>query len=211
MVKKVLVGIAMFGVLGLGMPVFAGEVALPKTPEDLLAMTDAIRAAPTLDFLNGARLYRYTKDGGLKLLKDGDGPWNFIATVPADLAPLALDDLGLQWLKAMLTGTKPELERPGVGFVWAGTRLADHKTGKIKRDIPPSVMVLWPFAPKTTGLTSEPQVREVRIMLPNTPYTHWVVPMPGITGLYGKETQEGKEVQPWGHRGTWWGRHSPRC
>lgn len=85
MVKRVFVSVVMVLMLGLGIPALGGEVTLLKSVDDLLAMTDAeaitfaIKAAPTLDFLNGARFYRYTRDGGLRLLKGGDGPWNFVA------------------------------------------------------------------------------------------------------------------------------------
>lgn len=206
MMKKTLVGIAVVGVLGLCMTVAAGEVAPPKTPEDLLAMTDAeavafaVMAAPTMDFAKGARFYRVNEKGELKLLKDGTGPWNFIAGVPvgsaklpASIAPMVLDEEGMKWLRAKLAGQEPKLERVGVGFLWAGNQLYNPETRAL-RPILPNVMVIWPLDAEATGLGSRPGLgikpergpKEVRVMLPKTPYAHVVVPVPGVDGPFTK-------------------------
>ena len=178
---------------------------LPRTVDDLLAMTDeeaiafaekaspnkelaaSARAWPNTELPARARVWRYTAAGGLKLARAGEGPWNLIAGVPGDLGPLMLDEVGMQWLRARLADQKPNLTKPGLGFVWAGNRITDPKTGEWKRDVPPSLMVIWPFSREATGLPGGVQTPtwEVRIMLPDSPYAHLIVPVPGVKGLYG--------------------------
>lgn len=167
---------------------------LPRTVGDLLAMTDkeviafAEKASPNKEFATRASVWRYIADGGLKLVREGEGPWNLIAGVPGDLGPLMLDEVGMQWLRARLANQKPNLTKPGLGFVWAGNRITDPKTGKFKRDVPPSLMVIWPFSREATGLPGglKTPASEPRIMLPDTPYAHLIVPVSGVKGLFGE-------------------------
>lgn len=169
----------------------AGE--LPASVEDLLLMSDAEaiayaeQASPDPALAGGARVWRYAGHKQLELVRQGEGPWNLVAGVPGDLGPLMLDEIGMAWLRARLAGRAPELAKPGLGFVWAGNRITDPETGEFKRDVPPSVMVIWPFDRKATGLPGGLQTpaSEVRIMLPDTPYAHLIVPVPGVKGLFG--------------------------
>lgn len=170
----------------------AGE--LPASVEDLLRMSDAEAAAyaeqasPDPALASGARVWRYAGHKQLELVREGEGPWHLVAGVPGDLGPLMLDEVGMARLRARLAGRAPELAKPGLGFVWAGNRITDPETGELKRDVPPSVMVIWPFDRKATGLPGGLQTpaSEVRIMLPDTPYAHLIVPVPGVKGLFGE-------------------------
>ena len=173
-------------------PVGAQEAKLPKSVADLLAMTDAeavlfaAKAAPALAFLDGAHFYRLAPDSrSLRLIKDGPGPWNFVAGIPNDIAPIAVDEMGLKWVRALLAGEKPQLDRPGIGFLWAGNQFVPPGTQEL-RPLPPGVMVIWPFDPKTTGLSAGREKALVRIMLADTPYAHVIVPVPGVKGLFGE-------------------------
>lgn len=188
-IVAVLVTVAM-GALG-GMA-HAASAALPKSADDLLAMTDAeailfaAKAAPSPAFLEGARFYRLAPDRrSLRLIKDGPGPWNFVAGIPNDIAPIAVDDSGLKWVRALLAGEKPQLDRPGIGFLWAGNQFVPPGSQEV-RPLPPGVMVIWPFDPKSTGLSAGREKELVRIMLADSPYAHLIVPVPGLKGLFGE-------------------------
>ena len=170
----------------------AATAALPKSTDDLLAMTDAdailfaAKAAPTAAFLDGARFYRLEGDRrSLRLIKDGSGPWNFVAGIPNDIAPIAVDEQGLKWVRALLAGEKPQLDRPGIGFLWAGNQFVPPGTQEL-RPLPPGVMVIWPFDPKSTGLSAGREKELVRIMLADSPYAHLIVPVPGLKGVFGE-------------------------
>ena len=189
--RGVLAASALIGAVAVG-PVGAQEAKLPKSVADLLAMTDveailfAAKAAPAPAFLEGARFYRLAPDSrSLRLIKDGPGPWNFVAGIPNDIAPIAVDDTGLKWVRALLAGEKPQLDRPGIGFLWAGNQFVPPGTQDV-RPLPPGVMVIWPFDPKTTGLSAGREKGLVRIMLADTPYAHVIVPVPGLKGLFGE-------------------------
>lgn len=190
--KKILAGVIPVVLLALAGAGEAASGALPKSPDELLAMTDAeailfaAKAAPSPVFLEGARFYRLAPDRrSLRLIKDGPGPWNFVAGIPNDIAPIAVDDQGLKWVRALLAGEKPQLDRPGIGFLWAGNQFVPPGTQEL-RPLPPAVMVIWPFDPKTTGLSAGREKELVRIMLADSPYAHLIVPVPGLKGLFGE-------------------------
>lgn len=180
-------------ILALLVVVSAGALAMPRSVDDLLAMTDeeaiafAANASPNADLAARARVWRYAAGGELKLVREGEGPWHLIAGVPGDLGPLMLDEVGMQWLRARIANREPNLTRPGLGFVWAGNRITDPETGELKRDVPPSLMVIWPFSREATGLPGGlgTPASEARIMLPDTPYAHLIVPVTGVQGAYG--------------------------
>jgi hypothetical protein len=190
--KKTIKGFMVVALLTLGGVVHATGDALLKSTDDLLAMTDAdailfaAKAAPSPAFLEGARVYRLAPDRrSLRLIKDGPGPWNFVAGIPNDIAPIAVDDQGLKWVRALLAGEKPQLDRPGIGFLWAGNQFVPPGTQEL-RPLPPGIMVIWPFDPKTTGLSAGREKGLVRIMLADSPYAHVIVPIPGLKGLFGE-------------------------
>ncbi len=134
-----------------------------------------------------ARVRRYADHSTLKPIREGDDTWNVIAEVPSDLEPMMLDEAGKKRLGTRLAGEKPDLAESALGFVWAGDRITDPKTGELKPDAPQSLMVIHPFSRKATRLSGglKTPASEIRILLPDTSYAGLIVPARGVEGLHG--------------------------
>ena len=55
-------------------------------------------------------------------------------------------------------------------------------------------MVIWPFNREATGLPGglKTPASEVRIMLPDSPYAHLIVPVPAVEGMFGRKLSTGE-------------------
>jgi len=127
-----------------------------------------------------------TAGGELVELRAGTNGWTCLTddpTSPTD-DPMCLDKPWMVWLKAYMTGTKPEITEVGIAYMLQGGSVADNDdpaatqppAGKAWQIDPPHVMVVAPDPKELAGFSKDSQVGGPWIMWGGTPYEHLMVP-----------------------------------
>jgi hypothetical protein len=141
----------------------------------------ALSAAPS-NVANRARVVDMDEKGKMTLLRDGDNGFTCVAGhlgIVGD-SPACMDAAGLQWmLDWMSQKPKPTNIQPGIIYQLAGASDWSAKdpwaTSGTPLKWPPGWVITWPFNPRTTGLSSEPNDTGIWIMWAGTPYAHLMI------------------------------------
>jgi hypothetical protein len=109
---------------------------------------------------------------------------------------MCADPQGWKWIVSWIKREpKPANDQPGIVYMLqGGSDLSATDPWATKTDkfieSPPHYMIMWPFDPKTSGLSTTPSKTGTWIMWANTPYAHLMVnqnPMPTDTGAGEKK------------------------
>jgi hypothetical protein len=141
----------------------------------------ALSAAPA-NVAVRARVVDMDEKGKMTVLRDGDNGFTCVAGhmgVVGD-SPACMDTAGLQWMLDWISHKpKPTNTQPGIIYQLAGASDWSAKdpwaTSGTKHKWPPGWVIAWPFDPRTTGLSSEPNNKGIWIMWAGTPYAHLMI------------------------------------
>ena len=141
----------------------------------------ALSAAPA-EIANGAKVVDMDAQGKMTVLREGTNGFTCFAGNPGVVGDdsMCADAAGLQWVNdAMAHKPKPTNSVPGViymlagGTDWSASDPAATSGTPIKE--PPHWMIMWPFDPKTTGLSTDAKDSGTWIMYAGTPWAHLMI------------------------------------
>ena len=153
--------------------------AKPETNEAKIAR--ALSAAPA-NVSKDARVVDRDENGAETVLREGTNGFTCFPGHPGVVGDVAYcaNAAALRWesdflaIKAKPTNTEPGIEYMLLGGSdWSATDPNATSGTPIKE--PPHWMILWPFDPKTTGLSTEPKQTGAWIMWAGTPWAHLMI------------------------------------
>ena len=161
-------------VLLLGNCVVAGESKEAKIKR-------ALSAGPA-NVAKDAKVVDMDEQGNMTVLRDGHNGFTCVAGhegVVGD-CPACLDAAGLQWtLDWTAHKPRPTNAAPGIIYQLAGdsdwSATDPWATSGTPHKWPPGWLIVWPFDPKTTGLSDQPKESGTWIMWAGTPYAHIMI------------------------------------
>ncbi len=140
-------------------------------------MERAIAAGPR-HVTDSARIVGADAQGKRMVLREGSNgftcqPGNPVLGRPASCS----NEAARQWSADLAAHkAKPTNTEPGIIYMLAGAtqRSVSDPSDKTSRPVTigPHWMIMWPFDPKTTGLSAKPKDTGAYIMLAGTPYAH---------------------------------------
>ena len=170
----------------------ANEIKKEKIRRALLAGPASVTREATVAEMN--------KAGELAVLRPGTNDWVCIAGDQNIIgsADMCLDPMGMVWFKDLLGGKpRPTNATPGLIYMLNGATQRSFTdpfdTTSPAIPIGPHWMLIWPFDPKTAGLSSVMRDAGTMVMFAGTPWAHL-----HICG----SPWDGKEYHP-GDRGVW--------
>jgi len=141
----------------------------------------ALSAAP-LNVARGAKVADMDEKGNMTVLRDGH---NGFTCVPGHVGvvgdgPACMDEAAVRWtLDWMAHKPKPTNTQPGIIFQLAGdsdwSATDPWATSGTPHKWVPGWLIVWPFDPKTSGLSDQPQDHGTWIMWAGTPYAHLMI------------------------------------
>ncbi|HEX9119095.1 MAG TPA: hypothetical protein VF840_01000 [Terriglobales bacterium] len=141
----------------------------------------ALSSAPA-DVARGAKVVDIDEKGNMTVLREGNTGITCIPGHPGVVSdpPSCMDAAGLQWvLDWMAHKPKPTNTQPGVLYQLAGgtdwSASDPWATSGTLQKWPPCWIILWPFDPKTTGLSDKPKNTGTWIMWAGTPWAHLMI------------------------------------
>jgi hypothetical protein len=141
-------------------------------------MTRAIAAGP-LHVTNSARIVGTDAQGKRVVLREGSNGFTCQPGNPKVLGrpPSCSNEAARQWSADRAAHkAKPTNAEPGIVYMLAGATPPSGSDPSDKTSRPntigPGWMIMWPFDPKTTGLSATSKDTGAYIMLAGTPYAH---------------------------------------
>ena len=172
-------------VLGLGWAsVLAAQAKPAKSENDEALVRVALSAAPK-HIADGAGVVAPGPNGKMQEIRHGTNGWTCIPDNPESPGkdPMCMDAEAMKWAQSwMAHDAKPANNNPGVAYMLAGGSdisatdpwaKADKNTKFVTS--PAHYMIMWPFDPKTSGLSTTPKKTGSWIMWAGTPYAHLMV------------------------------------
>jgi hypothetical protein len=141
----------------------------------------ALSAAPA-DVAKDAKIVDRDDDGAETVLREGTNGFTCFPGHPGVVgdATYCANAAALRWESDfMALKTKPTNTEPGIEYMllggadWSATDPTATSGTPVKE--PPHWMILWPFDPKTTGLSTEPKQTGTWIMWAGTPWSHLMI------------------------------------
>lgn len=175
--------------LSLALLLFATPLAAqagytPAAPQKDVLIKEAMAAGPA-HIAKDATILAPGADGQMVELRHGTNGWTCIPDSPESPGkdPMCVDEQGLQWAGSwMAHDDHPANTAPGLSYMLAGGSDISANDPWAKADkntkfvaSPPHFMILWPFDPKTTGLSDQPKKTRTWIMWAGTPYAHLMI------------------------------------
>jgi hypothetical protein len=140
-------------------------------------LSRAIAAGPA-HLTASARIIGVDARGNRKVLREGDNGFTCQPGNPQLLGHPAScsNEAAIQWSSDLAAHkAKPTNTEPGIVYLLAGStqlNASDSSDENRSSTIGRHWMILWPFDPKTTGLSATPKDTGAYVMLPGTPYAH---------------------------------------
>jgi len=135
-------------------------------------LTRALNAGPHT-VVGEARIIGVDAEGKTSVLREGSNgfvcqPGNpDVVGRPASCANAA----ALQWISDLTTG-RPSPTNTQAGFIYMLAGASERDAAGSTRMVGPQWMIIWPFDPKTTGLSATPKETGAYIRWAGTPYAH---------------------------------------
>ena len=173
----------------------AQDAPTEMTDEEKIA--DAMSAGPAAVAEDATIMdWPATAGGEMTMLREGTNGWVCYPSNPAVLEagykdPMCLDEVWQGWLEALMTGSEPNIERTGVGYMFQGDGGAANTDPAATGPTPdnawhvsgPHLMVLTSDSSELEGVPTDHQNGGPYVMWAGTPYEHIMVP----TGAYPDE------------------------
>jgi hypothetical protein len=126
-----------------------------------------------------SRIVDTDEQGKMVVLREGNNGFTCMPGNPKVVAepPMCVDAASMQWFAdAKAHKSKPTNTVPGITYMLAGaSQRSDsdpNDTTSMPIDVGPHWMIMWPFDPKTSGLTTTHQPTGAYIMWAGSPYAH---------------------------------------
>lgn len=157
------------------------DAAKPKAETKEVKIARALSAAPA-EIGKDAKVVDRDDDGAETVLREGTNGFTCFPGHPGEVGDVTYcaNAAALRWesdfmaLKPKPTNTEPGIEYMLLGGTdWSATDPTATSGTPIKE--PPHWMILWPFDPKTTGLSTEPKQTGTWIMWAGTPWSHLMI------------------------------------
>jgi hypothetical protein len=155
-------------------PARADEPAAAQIARALAAGPAAITASATV--------VNFDAHGKMVTLRKGNNGWTCIAGHPGVVGedPICADQQAMIWAGDMMAHKpKPTSTKPGIAYMLAGghdwSATDPWATKGTPFAQPPHWMILWPYDPKTSGLSATPSMTGTWIMWAGTPYAHLMI------------------------------------
>jgi hypothetical protein len=121
--------------------------------------------------------------GKMVVLRQGNNGFTCLPGTPGAVGddPICMDAQAMIWAQSWMSHKpKPANTAPGVAYMLAGgtdfsTTDPWAKTGKQVYRYPPHWMLMWPFDPKASGLSSKFSTTGTWVMYAGTPYAHLMI------------------------------------
>jgi hypothetical protein len=159
----------------------AQKATMPKEESKEAKIARALSAAPA-NVAKDAKIVDRDNDGAETVLREGTNGFTCFPGHPGVVSDVTYcaNAAALRWesdfmaLKPKPTNTEPGIEYMLLGGTdWSATDPTATSGTPIKE--PPHWMILWPFDPKTTGLSAEPKQAGTWIMWAGTPWSHLMI------------------------------------
>jgi len=141
----------------------------------------AISAAPA-NIAKAAKVVDIDDKGNEISLREGSNGFTCYPGHPGEVGgqPYCADEAAVQWERDLAAHKpKPTNAEPGIEYMllggtdWSGSDPQATSGTPIKE--PPHWMIMWPFDPKSSGLSVEPKQTGTWIMWSGTPYAHLMI------------------------------------
>jgi hypothetical protein len=153
------------------------SVGIAGEPTDI-QVSRAMTAGPA-HLTASARIIGVDAQGNRIVLREGDNGFTCqpgnpnVSGRPASCS----NEAAIQWSADLAAHkAKPTNTEPGIVYLLAGSKQLNASDPSDEAKLPsmldPHWMILWPFDPKTTGLSATPKDTGAYIMLAGTPYAH---------------------------------------
>ena len=159
----------------------------PMTKEQKIA--SAMKAAPA-SISGGATIMDWPASEGAQMttLRAGTNGWTCLPDFPGTKGndPMCVDAVWMSFIGAMMSKTKPEISREGIGYMIAtGGAYGSNKDPYATKETPdnewgfdpPHIMLVVPDAHSLQGLPTTRQSGGPWVMWASTPYAHLMVPL----------------------------------
>lgn len=157
------------------------KAATPKPDSKATKIARAISAAPA-NIAKAARVVDLDDKGNEISLREGTNGFTCYPGHPGEVGgqPYCANEAAVQWERDFAAHKpKPTNTEPGIEYMmlggtdWSGSDPNATSGTPIKE--PAHWMIMWPFDPKTTGLSAEPKATGTWIMWAGTPYAHLMI------------------------------------
>lgn len=157
------------------------ETVPPKEESKARKIAHAISAAPA-NIAKAAKVVDLDDKGNEIVLRDGTNGFTCYPGHPGMVGgqPYCADEAAVQWERDLAARKlKPTNSEPGIEYMllggtdWSGSDPSATSGTPIKE--PPHWMIMWPFDPKTTGLSVHAKQTGTWIMWAGTPYAHLMI------------------------------------
>jgi hypothetical protein len=157
------------------------DAAKPKAETKEVKIARALSAAPA-EIAKDAKVVDRDDDGAETVLREGTNGFICFPGHPGVVGDVTYcgNSAALRWESDfMALKPKPSNTEPGIEYMllggtdWSATDPTATSGTPIKE--PPHWMILWPFNPKTTGLSTEPKQTGSWIMWAGTPWSHLMI------------------------------------
>jgi hypothetical protein len=136
----------------------------------------ALRSGPP-GIRDGAKVVEMDSDGNMLVLREGKNGWTCMPGVENASADMCADEMGMQWFTdIMASNPRPTNASPGLIYMLNGA-VQHSYTDPFDRTSPlipigPHWMLIWPFTPEHSGLSTAMRDAGTMIMFAGTPYAH---------------------------------------
>ena len=153
----------------------------PREESTATKVARAISAAPA-KIAKAAKVVDFDDKGNEVSLREGTNGFTCYPGHPRVVGgqPYCANEAAVQWERDFAAHKpKPTSAEPGIEYMlqggtdWSGSDPNATSGTPIKE--PPHWMIMWPFDPKWTGLSVEPQQTGTWIMWAGTPYAHLMI------------------------------------
>jgi hypothetical protein len=148
-----------------------GDTTQEKIVRAMLAGPDNVSTS--------AQIIDTDAQGKMVVLREGNNGFTCMPGNPKIVGepPMCVDAASMQWFAdAKAHKPKPTNTVPGITYMLAGaTQRSDSDPNDMTSmpiDVGPHWMIMWPFDPKTTGLTTTHRPTGAYIMWAGSPYAH---------------------------------------
>jgi hypothetical protein len=159
-------------------------------PADVSDIDWALSAAPS-SIAAGAEVVNMSDAGKITELRKGTNGWTCVVHDPGTPSghPLCLDQNGLEWMQAAMSGREPDAAKTGYSYMlkggtaWSSTDVTATKLAPGQQDyvrVPPHIMIMNAQIANSSGFPSGetyPDTHKPFVIYGGTPFAILIIPL----------------------------------